>query len=282
VLANGSFIVSDSGGGEMRAVNMQGTTQQMYTVSVPSLYIEKIAMIGFPLGSGMDGSRNLYTASYSQSAVYETTTAGVTSVFAGTAGSPGFSGDGGDRRSAQLNTPFDVKVGPDGKIHIIDTGNNLERVVDPTTGVITTATGDYNVCGTVGGYLGDNGPSILACLNYPIGVGGFDSHRNYYIGDLNNNAFRKVTLYPATATLTTACAGSGNGSVASNDSVIACTCTVGVASGTCTDTVTGGAQVILTATASGIAFFTGFSGGGCSTSPCTVTAGNDTTVTAYI
>jgi hypothetical protein len=83
---------------------------------------------------------------------------------------------------------------------------------------------------------------------------------------------RTVTAnFEAPRTLTVARDGSGGGAVAG----------AGIDCGAgCTATVAYGASVVLTATPDARSDFTGFSGGGCTTSPCTVTLTDDVTVTA--
>ncbi|HEY6761485.1 MAG TPA: glycine-rich protein, partial [Baekduia sp.] len=85
-------------------------------------------------------------------------------------------------------------------------------------------------------------------------------------------AARTVTAnFEAPRTLTVARGGSGGGTVAG----------AGIDCGAgCTATVAYGASVVLTATPDAGSDFTGFSGGGCTTSPCTVVMTGDVTVTA--
>ena len=75
---------------------------------------------------------------------------GLVTVVAGT-GTAGFSGDGGPATAAQLNSPYDVAVSPDGSLYIADAGNFRIRRVGPD-GIITTVAGN----GTQG-FSGDGG-----------------------------------------------------------------------------------------------------------------------------
>jgi hypothetical protein len=100
-------------------------------------------------------------------------------------GSAGFSGDGGQATSAQLNAPFGVAVDSAGNFYIAEWSNHRVRKVD-TSGVITTFAGIG-----IAGYGGDGGPATQAALNSPEGVA-VDSAGNVYIADSFNNRIRKV------------------------------------------------------------------------------------------
>ena len=78
----------------------------------------------------------------------------------------GFSGDGGQGRSAEISTKigqiaFDVA----GNLYFADTGNQRVRRIDALTGIISTIAGN----GTAG-YTGDGGSGTAATLSNPTGV----------------------------------------------------------------------------------------------------------------
>lgn len=100
----------------------------------------------------------------------------------------GYSGDGGQATSAELNLSYGVAVDTIGNIYIADSSNLRVRKVD-SDGHITTFAGT----GSVGsyGYYGDGGPSTSAKLSYPIGVAA-DSLGNVYIADYGDYVVRKV------------------------------------------------------------------------------------------
>jgi streptogramin lyase len=64
----------------------------------------------------------------------------IISTIAGT-GTPGYSGDGGPAKAAQLKQPHSIQFGPDGHLYICDIGNHVIRKVDLTTMQISTFAG---------------------------------------------------------------------------------------------------------------------------------------------
>jgi RHS repeat-associated protein len=59
-------------------------------------------------------------------------------------GTRGFSGDGGPATQAQLDSPHDLALGPDGSLYIMDEGNHRVRKVG-TDGIITTVAGSGSI-----------------------------------------------------------------------------------------------------------------------------------------
>jgi len=117
-------------------------------------------------------------------------------------GTAGYSGDGGAATSAELNDPRGVQVDSAGNLFISDTGNNVIRRVDATTGIISTFAGT----GTAA-YGGDGGPASSAQLNAPRGLA-IDHAGNLFIGDCYNSRIRRVDV--ATGIITTV---AGNGTL---------------------------------------------------------------------
>ena len=58
-------------------------------------------------------------------------------------GSPGFSGDGGQARSAQLNLPIGITVDRLGNLFIADSMNHRVSKLNTSTNIITTVLGDF-------------------------------------------------------------------------------------------------------------------------------------------
>ncbi|MBT7866141.1 MAG: hypothetical protein HN763_07270, partial [Opitutales bacterium] len=98
-----------------------------------------------------DGVGNLYVADMANHAIRKVDLKlGLISTIAGT-GEPGFFGDGGIASEAQLNKPHSIQFGPDGLLYIADVGNNRVRVVDLSTGLIDTLSGDGRTNATADG-----------------------------------------------------------------------------------------------------------------------------------
>jgi hypothetical protein len=178
--------------------------------------------------SFVDGSRTLATAGLSAgSATWSTTGLGVgpynvTAVYSGDAAFGGSQsgtssgaiiktdagggvGDGGLATTATLDEPFAVAIGPDdGDIFIDDTLDNRIRMVNATTGVITTIAGDG-----VEGYSGDGGPATSAELNTPKGIALDSTGQHLFISDTGNAVVREVNL--ATGVISTVAGDSTSG-----------------------------------------------------------------------
>jgi trimeric autotransporter adhesin len=110
---------------------------------------------------------------------------GIISTIAGN-GTAGYSGDGGQAASAEVNQPRDVALDAAGNLYISDTSNACVRKIN-TSHVISTYAG---TCGS-SGYSGNGGAATSAQLFSPGGIA-LDGAGNLYIADQNNNAVREV------------------------------------------------------------------------------------------
>jgi trimeric autotransporter adhesin len=167
-----------------------------------------------PSALALDGAGNLYIADSGDSRVREvSSTTGMISTVVGT-GVAGYFGDNIAAAQAELNHPNGIAVDTAGNLYIADTGNNLIREVDATSGVIRTVAG---VAGAAAGYNGDNIPAIAATLNTPTGIA-VDFTGQIYFSDQLNHRIRKINAAGIISTL----AGNGtsglfgDGDLASN------------------------------------------------------------------
>jgi len=107
------------------------------------------------------------------------------SVIAGN-GTPGYSGDGGPAKAAQMRAPHEVRFDSKGDLYFVERDNHTVRRVDMKTQVIATVAGTG-----VRGYSGDGGPAAQAQLAQPHSIA-FDRSDNLYICDIVNNRVRRV------------------------------------------------------------------------------------------
>jgi sugar lactone lactonase YvrE len=163
------------------------------------------ALLNDPSGVFVDGSGNLYIADRGNNVVRKVTVAtGAIQTVAGN-GSAGFAGDGGIATAAALSAPASVSEDRFGNLFIADTGNNVIREINATTGVISTVAGNGNA-----GYSGDGGAATSAELHTPEMVA-VDVFGNIYIADSANNVIRQVS-----ATSGTISTVAGNGTAGSS------------------------------------------------------------------
>ncbi|MDM8545575.1 NHL repeat-containing protein [Candidatus Venteria ishoeyi] len=142
------------------------------------------ASLNMPTGIAASVDGSVYIADRSNHRVRKISPQGIISTFAGT-GRPGFSGDGGDARQAQLKTPGGIAVDDNGTLYIADTGNHVIRKITPQ-GMIDTVAGSGKA-----GERGDKGAASRAQLRSPEDVA-VDGQGNLYIADRGNHRIRKV------------------------------------------------------------------------------------------
>lgn len=93
---------------------------------------------------------------------------------------------------ARINSPTDLKIGPDGSLYFSDSTSHQVRKVTPD-GIITTVAGNGYIrdSGGAGGFSGDGGLAVNAALNSPGRIA-FDPEGSLYIVDNSNFRVRKV------------------------------------------------------------------------------------------
>ncbi len=148
------------------------------------------AILYGPQSVAVDASGNLFIAdTYHQLVRLVSAATGIISIVAGGgtwAGTDGY-GDGIPAINAVLRNPMGVALDSNGNLYVADTGDNMVRRVDMTSGIITAIAGN----GTWG-YSGDNGLAASARLASPQSVA-LDTANNLYIADSGNNTIRQIS-----------------------------------------------------------------------------------------
>ena len=116
---------------------------------------------------------------------------GMITTIAGT-GVAGFSGDGGPANAAQMNQPHSIALDNEGRLYICDIRNHRIRMVDPSSGVITTFAGTGEKLTTT------DGASLAGTpLNGPRALD-FDGRHSLYVALREGNAIFRIDLISGT------------------------------------------------------------------------------------
>lgn len=144
------------------------------------------ASIGFtsPWGVATDSAGNVYITDRGAHLVYLVDPNGIATIFAGTGGHE-FAGDNGPAKSAQLNTPLGIAVGPRGDVFIAENQGNRIRKVDKN-GIITTFAGTGALDGVLEGV-----PATRSAAPLPSGVA-VDPAGNVYYAESGEGRVRKI------------------------------------------------------------------------------------------
>ncbi|MGH9038984.1 MAG: NHL repeat-containing protein [Acidimicrobiia bacterium] len=145
------------------------------------------AQLNSPRGLWLTADGTLYIADTDNHLIRRVGGDGTITTLAGTAGTPGYAGDGGPATSAQLNDPRAVAVDEDGNIYIGEELGQRIRRIDPA-GTITTIAGN----GTAG-FAGDDGPAADSQVDHLRSLA-VDGAGNLWLADTFNNRVRVITL----------------------------------------------------------------------------------------
>ena len=184
---DGRLLICDILNFRIRSLDLKtGTITTWAGTGVRGAAADGAPIAGTPLDGpralAIDKTGNFYLALREGNAIYRMDVKqGRLYRFAGT-GEKGYSGDGGDARTAKLSGPKGVACGPDGSLYIADTENHAIRRVD-TKGVIST------VAGTGERGDGPDGDPLRAKLARPHGVF-VNSSGVVYISDTENHRVR--------------------------------------------------------------------------------------------
>ncbi len=189
------------------------------------------AELNSPGAVAVDKSGNLYIADTGNHVIRKVANGNITTI-AGYGGTYGYQGDGGLATGALLYSPAGVIVDPSGNVYLSDSGNNLIRRIDASSGNITAVVGSKGTANSLSdptglvldnsgalyiadtnnhrvvkwangklttiagtgakGFSGDGGLAVKAMLQYPRQLA-LDAAGNLYIADSTNSRIRKVT-----------------------------------------------------------------------------------------
>lgn len=154
------------------------------------------ANIGSIFGLAFDSAGDLFISDQTDQCIKKVDMGtGVLSVYAGTCGFGGYTGDGAAATAATLGTPTGLSFDDSDNLYITERANYTIRKVTKATGVISTVAGTG-----VAGYTGDGGAATAATMNEPRDVV-VDGGGNLYIADHTDHVIRYVDA--ATGAITT-------------------------------------------------------------------------------
>ena len=162
-----------------------GKTGSLWKIDVSArTATELIDSIGMPRGIGVMNSGVLVVSDYENHVVETFNPAtGQLTVLAGVFGTSGNANGCGSM--ARFNAPYGLVVRSDGKVVLVEQGNNDLRLVDPTTGCVSAFAGTGNAG------FGD-GPLATAQLSAPEGIAS-DGSGNLYVADSGNYRVREIS-----------------------------------------------------------------------------------------
>jgi sugar lactone lactonase YvrE len=151
-----------------------------------------------PTSAVRDAALNTYIAAPYSAIVFELSTAGTLSNYAGL-GYGGFN-DGVALSASLLGSPAAIAIDGKGNIFIADYGSSRVREVVAGSGMITTVAGNGTKCDIGTNACGDGGPATSAQLNLPEAVA-VDGVGNVYIADAVDNKIRVVNMQTSAITI---------------------------------------------------------------------------------
>jgi DNA-binding beta-propeller fold protein YncE len=192
---NGNLYIADTLNHVIRKITPVGQTSIIAGDPAQSGATDNPARFDTPTGLALDADgQNLYVADTENHLIRKIELAGgnVTTI-AGRAGRPGFID--GPLSEARFNAPSAIAAGSGGSIFVADTGNNTIRLINTTTGEVSTLAG---LAGCIGA---SDGVGAVARFNQPAALTFEASGSNLYVLDTGNSIIRKIA--PATANVTT-------------------------------------------------------------------------------
>jgi alpha-tubulin suppressor-like RCC1 family protein/sugar lactone lactonase YvrE len=157
-----------------------------------------------PQGVAVDSGGNVFIADTDNSTIRKATSAGVVTLFAGTAGSQG--GTEGTGTAARFTKPLGLGRDASNNLYVTDVSGQTVRKVT-STGAVTTLAGSNGTLGST-----DSSTGASARFSAPSGAV-VDSSGNIFVSDTTNGTVRKITSAGAVTTFagTAGSQGSANG-----------------------------------------------------------------------
>lgn len=186
-----NLYVVDSGNNRIRAINLETTIVSTVVGTGGAGFngdggTATNTSLNNPTGMILDAAGNIFIADRNNHRIRKVDAAtNLVSTIAGN-GAPGFAGDSGQGKAAQINTPTDVAVDTSGNVFFIDQANNRVRRVN-AAGIIETIAGD----GTIG-FSGDGGPALQAQISQPASIQ-VEPDGSIQVGDNGNLRIRKLS-----------------------------------------------------------------------------------------
>jgi HYDIN/CFA65/VesB-like, Ig-like domain/NHL repeat len=177
-------------GGDLNIVagNLSNTVETL-TNGAPADGVQ----LNLPFGIAVDPSNNVFIADSNNFLIREAVkSTGLVNFFAGTAGTAGFTGDGGQATSAEISFSYGVARDSAGNVYIADTHNCVIQQVN-TGGTINLFAGlVVGGTSTLCGFSGDGGTATNAEIDAAYGVA-VDSKGNVYVADQGEHVVRKIS-----------------------------------------------------------------------------------------
>ena len=183
--SNDNVYVADSGNSTIRKITSAGVVTTFAGTAGQQGSADgtgAAARFQYPAGIAVDSNGNAYVSDTYNHTVRKITSAGVVTIFAGTAGQRG-SADGAGA-DARFQYPGGIAVDSSANVYVGDWGNRSIRKITPA-GLVTTIAG-----GVSGGSADGNGAA--ASFNGVRGVA-VDSSGNIFVADEDNSTIRKIT-----------------------------------------------------------------------------------------
>jgi hypothetical protein len=203
----GNLYVADYGNGRVRYINRSGASVVRNGVTIAAGTINTLAASpgsAGPQGLFVAGGGTLYVGqfNYNYSRVDSISSAGTLTTIADMAGTRGFSGDGGQAASAQIDRPSGIALSGT-SLYVSDSESNRVRLINTTSGVISTFAGS--------GFTGfpSTGLSYIGALGGVLDVSIDRSTQDMYAADVFNN---RVVRVQSSGVLTTIAGTGGRGS----------------------------------------------------------------------